>query len=183
MFFKKSNPSNVSPYTSSLYTVPHYYIYIGPTTKTCISNSLHAVANLQFLIMGGFYLEFVKYSIGWYRQTCLSHLVNLLLIIPSRCFLCGSFLLFVFRVYLLYCHVCSLQPCGHLLGRTDLSALMCVMFSSVFVTFPYDAPGQVWYLNVSIPVLYLLTYFSKTEQGQDNTLSCIIIRISVIYLG
>ena len=51
------------------------------------------------------------------------------------------------------CPVCSLQPCDHLL------ALLYVMgFFCVFVTFPCDVLGQVWYLVVSIPDLCLLSY-------------------------
>ena len=34
----------------------------------------------------------------------------------------------------------------------------CIMFSCVFVTFPYGLLGQVWYLIVSIPDLCLLTF-------------------------
>ena len=49
------------------------------------------------------------------------------------------------------CHVCSLQPCAHLLGNGDLLALLCMVFSCVFVTFPFGVLGQVWYLIVSIP--------------------------------
>ena len=45
--------------------------------------------------------------------------------------------------------------------RADLLALLCVMFYCAFVTFPYGFLGQVWYLNVSIPDLCLLTYFIK----------------------
>ena len=37
-------------------------------------------------------------------------------------------------------------------------AFLCVMFSCVFVTFPYGVLGQVWYLIVSIPELFLLLY-------------------------
>ena len=64
----------------------------------------------------------------------------------------------MFRVCLCYAVlliVCSLQPCDHLLEKVDLLALLCVVFSCVFVTFPYDVPGQVWYLIVSIPDLCL----------------------------
>ena len=50
-------------------------------------------------------------------------------------------------------NVCSLQPCSQLL---DLIALLFVMFSCVFVTFPYGVLGQVWYLIVSIPDFLLL---------------------------
>ena len=35
--------------------------------------------------------------------------------------------------------------------RADLLALLYVMFSCVFVIFPYDVTGQVWNLIVSIP--------------------------------
>ena len=46
--------------------------------------------------------------------------------------------------------VCSLQSCGHLLGKGDLLAILYVMFSCVFVTFPCGVPGQVCYLIVLI---------------------------------
>ena len=41
----------------------------------------------------------------------------------------------------------------------DLLALLCVMFSCGFVTFPYGISSQVCYLIVSIPDLYILLYF------------------------
>ena len=42
------------------------------------------------------------------------------------------------------------------------SWLLYVMFSCVFVTFPFGGVlGQAWYLIVSIPDLCLLTYFYK----------------------
>ena len=59
---------------------------------------------------------------------------------------------------------CSLQPCGHLLGRAGLLALMFVMFHHVcFVTFPCGVLGQVLYLIVSIPDICLFTYFKCTS--------------------
>ena len=64
------------------------------------------------------------------------------------CYLC-----FVFVFVILYC---LFLACWE---RADLLALLCVMFSCVFVTFPYGVLGQVWYLIVSIPDLCLLTYF------------------------
>ena len=42
--------------------------------------------------------------------------------------------------------------------RADLLALLYLMLSCVFVTFPYGALGQVWYLIVSIPDICLLPY-------------------------
>ena len=65
------------------------------------------------------------------------------------CYLCLS---------LSYCHVCSLQPCGTCLETADLLAPLYVMFSYVFVTFPNDFLGQVWYLIVSIPDFFF-TFF------------------------
>ena len=44
----------------------------------------------------------------------------------------------------------------------DLLTLLCVMFSCVFITFPYGVLGQVWYLIVWIPDLCLLPYFVYT---------------------
>ena len=53
------------------------------------------------------------------------------------------FLLFMFQV----CLVCSLQPCNQSCwGKTDHLVLLCVMFSCVFVNFPYGVSGQMWYL-------------------------------------
>ena len=37
----------------------------------------------------------------------------------------------------------------------SLLAHLCVVFSHVFVTFPYGVPGQVWYFIVSIPDICL----------------------------
>ena len=47
-------------------------------------------------------------------------------------------------------------------GRGLTSWLLFVMFNCVFVTFPCDILGQVWYLIVSIPDLYRLSYLSYT---------------------
>ena len=38
-------------------------------------------------------------------------------------------------------------------------ASLCVIFSCVYVTFPYGALGQVWYLIASITDLCRLSYF------------------------
>ena len=83
-----------------------------------------------------------------------------LLIVLGQCFFCGSFLLFMFHVCL--CYLVLSVPCSLVVTsweRADLLAFLCVMCSCVFVTFPYDVPGQVWYLIVSIPDLCLLVYF------------------------
>ena len=43
--------------------------------------------------------------------------------------------------------------------RVDLLALLYVMFTCIFVTFPYGVLGQVWFLIASISDLPLLSYF------------------------
>ena len=58
----------------------------------------------------------------------------------------------MFHVYL--CYAVLSIPCSLLVTcaeGTDPLALMCFVFSCVFVIFPYGVPGQVWYLMVSIP--------------------------------
>ena len=45
--------------------------------------------------------------------------------------------------------------------RADLLALLCVVFSCIFVIFPYGVPGQAWNLIISIPDLYLPLYYSN----------------------
>ena len=60
---------------------------------------------------------------------------------------------------------CSLQPCGHLLGRANLLTLLCVMFYCVFVTFPCGVLGQVWYLIVSISDLCHLTFLETQSSS------------------
>ena len=59
------------------------------------------------------------------------------------------FLLFVFCLCL--CYTVLPVPCRHVITcweSTFLFALLCVVFPCVFVTFPYDVPGEVWYLIV-----------------------------------
>ena len=44
-------------------------------------------------------------------------------------------------------------------GKRLTSGLLFVSFNCVFVTFPCGILGQVWYLIVSIPDLFRLSYF------------------------
>ena len=90
--------------------------------------------------------------------SCLLSLFNVCL---ARCFFCGSFLLLsMIHVYLYYT-VLSV-PCSRVITcceRAGLLPLSSVMFPCVFVTFKYEASGQMWYLVVLVPGLYLLVYF------------------------
>ena len=46
----------------------------------------------------------------------------------------------------------------------DLLALLYMVFSCGFVTFPYGVLGQVWYMHLSVSISDhgLLTYFNNT---------------------
>ena len=80
--------------------------------------------------------------------------------VPRRCFFCGSFLLCMFHVCL--CCAVLVVPCSLVntcWERADLLTLLYVMFSCVFVTFPYYVLRQVWYLIVWIPDHCPLSYF------------------------
>ena len=46
-------------------------------------------------------------------------------------------------------------------GKRLTSWLSFVIFNCVFVTFPCGILGQVWYLIVSIPDLFHLSYFAR----------------------
>ena len=54
--------------------------------------------------------------------------------------------------------VCLCVPCGHLLEKVDLLAIVCGVQLRV-CHFPIGNLGQVWYLIVSISDLCTLTYF------------------------
>ena len=60
----------------------------------------------------------------------------------------------IFVVYVLClscCHVCHCSIVATCWEKANLLALLYVMFSCVYVTFPSGVMGQVWYLIVSIP--------------------------------
>ena len=50
------------------------------------------------------------------------------------------------------------MPCGHLMERADLLALVCDVLCRC-CHFPIGILGQVWHLIVSIPDLCPVTYF------------------------
>ena len=67
------------------------------------------------------------------------------------------FVIYVSRLSLLYCRVCSLQPCGRLLGKgLPLGSLVCNV-SLCFVIFPCGVLGQVLYLIPDLCIL-LITF-------------------------
>ena len=45
--------------------------------------------------------------------------------------------------------------------RADLLAFLCVVFSCVFVTFPFGVPGKVWYLIVCFLIFAFLFTLKK----------------------
>ena len=70
----------------------------------------------------------------------------------------NMFKLYVSRLSLLYCLVCSLQPCDHLLGKScPLGPLVCDV-SFCFCRFSIWCSGKMWYSFVSISDICLLLY-------------------------
>ena len=57
-------------------------------------------------------------------------------------------------------------------GNGLTSWLLFVMFNCVFVTFPCGILGQVWYLIVSIPDLYRLSYFQEPLSLNAGQIYC-----------
>ena len=73
---------------------------------------------------------------------------------------------FYYLCFVSYCTVCSLQPCGHLLGKDcHLGSLVCDVFLCL-CHFPILWLGQVWYWIVWIPGLCLLPYFNGHDFSQ-----------------
>ena len=54
-------------------------------------------------------------------------------------------------------------------GKGLTSWLLFVMFNCIIVTFPCGILGQVWYLIVSIPDIYRLSYFDYLKDNIDLT--------------
>ena len=65
--------------------------------------------------------------------------------------------LFSFCYAVLYSVTCSFLVAYSV--NVDLLALLCVMFSCIFVTFLYGVPAQLQYLIASIPDLCLSLHF------------------------
>ena len=89
---------------------------------------------------------------------------------------CGAFLLFMFRVCLVFLSVhCSLVfTCWE-------SSLVCDILLC-FVTLPCDVLGQVWCLFVSIPDLCLLTLSISAKLSSIGTGHIFIFIVIVIHL-
>ena len=80
------------------------------------------------------------------------------------------FCLFMFHICL--CYAVLSVPCGLMLTcleRADLLAFLCVMFSCVFLVFPYGVLGQVWYWIVTIPDPSLLLYLTLLPANNKVT--------------
>ena len=94
---------------------------------------------------------------------------DFLLIVPRRCFFCAS--CFIFRFHGCLCYAVLFVPCSFVITcgeKADILSLLCVVFSCVFVTFPYNVLGQVGYLIVSIPDLCLLLYL-ETKHWRERS--------------
>ena len=99
---------------------------------------------------------------NWYCQICLRPPVIFLLIVPRRCFFCGSLsVICVPRLFLSYCLIYSLQPCVHLLE--NICPLVCDVFLC-FCNFPVcPRPGVVQDCNDSGSLPSSLLLLLKTQ--------------------
>ena len=75
--------------------------------------------------------------------------MSVFLFVDLLCHLCLS---------LLYCVVCFLQPCGHLLGKGCPFGFLVWDVFLCFCHFPFGVLGQVWYLIVLISAHCRLPY-------------------------
>ena len=69
---------------------------------------------------------------------------------------------FCYLFFVFVCHYVMSAPYSLVVTckeRADLLALSYVAFSRGFITFTHCVLGQVWYLTVSSPDLFLLSYF------------------------
>ena len=77
-------------------------------------------------------------------------------------------ILFLFHVYL--CYTVVSVPCSLVitcLEGADLLAFLLVVFYVFLLLSPYCVPGQVWYLIVLIPDLFLPLYFHQKPADLD----------------
>ena len=73
------------------------------------------------------------------------------LLAQTKCIVTSFVDHFCHLCFMFVCHAVLSVPCSHLVTcweRADLLALLYVMFSCDFVTFPYGVLGQVRYLIV-----------------------------------
>ena len=135
--------------------------------------------------------RYVLYIQKFSRGVYLNPTVICLLTVPRQC-CCFFFVIYVSCLSMSCFLVCSLQPCGHLLGKgKPLGSLVCDVLL-YFVTFPCGVLGLVWYLIVSIPDLCLLTYYvmlsclflAAWERADLLALCvlCCIVFLSLVYM-
>ena len=94
--------------------------------------------------------------VSWSREA-ISHTVSFLLTVPRQYLVLDLFIVCLsLLIMFCLCHVALWSPVWK---ERTFFALLYAMFSCVFVSFPHDILGQLWYLLVSIPDLCLLPYF------------------------
>ena len=96
-------------------------------------------------------------------DTCLSTQVFFLLTVQRRCFFLRIHLQFI--SHLCHCYVVFSIHCSLVITsrkRADLLTLWCIVFSCVFVTFPYGAPGRCdTCLYRSLIFVFLFTFIGS----------------------
>ena len=121
----------------------------------------------------------------WYWHDLLFHLPDFIFTDRSN-YKCGTFLWIICVVYVLCfsCfRVCSMLPCGHLLGK-GWPLDSCLWGSIVFLSLSHVVSwAQVWYFIVSISDLCRLSYFNEFKQQFSFICSFFFVWINKTWKG
>ena len=107
---------------------------------------------------------------NWFKPSSKTFLLT----VPRQYLFCGSFILFLYCVCYAFVRVCSLIPCGHLLGKVwplGIRLWCLIVILSLFHWYP----GSVWFLIVSITDLCTLSYFFYmfVDRIKENGVCCL----------
>ena len=105
-----------------------------------------------------------------------------LLTVPRWCFFCGSFVISVLFCYA-FIHVCSLMPCGLLLGKGwPLGSRLRCLFVTLSLSHLYPGSGVVLYYidSWSLPsfLLLLINFFQNQKIGICIIHSCFYVKMT-----
>ena len=115
--------------------------------------------------------------IVYFGQKCDNSLFRFYFLLGLILLLSIFFFFVIYSVFVFAMLSCLYLACSLVVTcweRADVLALpyMYVMFSCVFVTFPYGVLGQVWYLIVSIPDIFIFSHFLDYQQWKVTSKSC-----------
>ena len=91
-----------------------------------------------------------------------------LLTVPRRCFFCGSFMLFLSCFCFACVHVCSMMPCGHLLGKGwPLGSSLWCLIVKLSLSYWYHWPCVVLDFIHSWSLPFFLLYIIHRRDNES----------------